>query len=795
MKNQNYLLDTDFLRQLTLQKNQEVYGKIILLTLDELPISEVQGRITGGTINIDGNSAVRRTCSLTMVSDKVDVNNSYWALKNKFKLEIGLKNTINARYPDIVWFKQGIYIFTSLSTSVQMGNFTISLSGKDKMCQLNGEVGGNICTSTDFGTIEEYETLQNGEIIKNKIRLPIKDIITNMIHLYAHESIDNVILNDIDNYGLELLEYRGTKPVYLIRHKTSGEIINITINGNQSYYRTENLDENNKIAVSDNSIIYYTNINTNSIPTLVYGKDKNNEPIEYNIIKIEKNQTFGYRKTDLTYPGDLVANVGESIVTVLDKIKNIFTDFEYFYDVDGRFIFQKKQTYINNSWNSIFANEKQVYVENSTYTSPYAFSFQDGILQTAISNSPQILNIKNDFSIWGVRKGVGGQELPIHIRYAINEKPVYYFPIRFEYKEMTEKDWEKQIYEPNKYYIRQDDNYVLAKETQKQSDIIYYQQTDEQIVKERTDEDLFKGDIVKAFVASENFDWRELIYQMALDYFKYNHTKNNFTQLIAAANPEHYPTGITGYETYYTDMQSFWRQLYFPGVKEGYEYLISESEKKQAAREILIKAKEEVTEEKIKDIELSDIIEHYKIEYNDNGYHKYIETNPELLNFDFNFLNTNGELNKYSVKTIGDRTKAVNDNKITAIYFQETPSVLILTSEEFQKLQSDQESLQNLSGYSFVNLPDWLENYFTISAQGKSAQDELYSLLNQHISLTESITLTTIPIYHLQPNMRILVQDYNMGLNGEYILNRISIPLSTAGTGSISATKVIDKIY
>jgi hypothetical protein len=46
---------------------------------------------------------------------------------------------------------------------------------------------------------------------------------------------------------------------------------------------------------------------------------------------------------------------------------------------------------------------------------------------------------------------------------------------------------------------------------------------------------------------------------MALDYFKYNHIKDNFTQLIAAANPEHYPTGITGYEEYYTDMQGFWR--------------------------------------------------------------------------------------------------------------------------------------------------------------------------------------------------------------------------------------------
>ena len=54
---------------------------------------------------------------------------------------------------------------------------------------------------------------------------------------------------------------------------------------------------------------------------------------------------------------------------------------------------------------------------------------------------------------------------------------------------------------------------------------------------------------------------------MALDYYKYNHKKDNFTQLIAAANPNHYPTGITGYETYYTDMQGFWRNLYNPNAE------------------------------------------------------------------------------------------------------------------------------------------------------------------------------------------------------------------------------------
>jgi hypothetical protein len=47
----------------------------------------------------------------------------------------------------------------------------------------------------------------------------------------------------------------------------------------------------------------------------------------------------GYRQTDLVYAGDLIENVGEAITSVLDKIKNMLGDFEYFYDLDGRFIF------------------------------------------------------------------------------------------------------------------------------------------------------------------------------------------------------------------------------------------------------------------------------------------------------------------------------------------------------------------------------------------------------------------------------------------------------------------------
>ena len=120
--------------------------------------------------------------------------------------------------------------------NVQSNNFTISLNGKDKMCLLNGEVGGSINASTDFGKLEEYDTLDNGEIVRNIIDIPIVDIIKNAVHVYAGEPLHNIVLNDIDNYGLELLEYRGETNLYMPRKISTGDVSNFIINKKQKYY-------------------------------------------------------------------------------------------------------------------------------------------------------------------------------------------------------------------------------------------------------------------------------------------------------------------------------------------------------------------------------------------------------------------------------------------------------------------------------------------------------------------------------------------------------------------------------
>jgi hypothetical protein len=69
----------------------------------------------------------------------------------------------------------------------------------------------------------------------------------------------------------------------------------------------------------------------------------------------------------------------------------------------------------------------------------------------------------------------------------------------------------------------------------------------------------------------------------------------------------------------------------------------------------------------------------------------------------------------------------------------------------------------------------------------ESMQNETYCV--------ESASITTIPIYYLQPNTKIYIRDENSKIDGEYIVSRFTIPLSYNGTMSISATKIADRIY
>ena len=753
----NPLFDYDFLKELDSYPHKTVYAKIILLNFNELPVQEIQGRISAGSVNVDGASAIRRTCSLTMITNEEQIDNIYWGLKNKFKLEVGLENNINSNYPNIIWFKQGLYVITGLSESLNASNHTINISGKDKGCLLNGEIGGSIPSTTNFSKMDINE-INGDNIITTTLDIPIKEIIKNAVISFGGESLHNIVINDIDNYGMELMSYKGDTPLYMLFNETAQMVTNMTFNSENRKCKYWDAAQNkwiekDNMKFTDSNFIFNSYIDQMATKNRTLIWDNQAKDYNYSVIKFEKDESVGYRKTELTYPGDLIANAGETVTSILDKIKNMFSTFEYFYDIDGKFIFQKKKTYINTSWNNVKVSEDEIYVDAAALTSQTIYSFDDNQMLTAISKQPALTNLKNDFAIQGVRKSATGADILIHMRYAISDKPVKYYSIKedkvyvsydyIDYKEETEIS--SDTFDRKIYYIRNAQGKFEKANEYVENQTYYY-----------------GGDW-----SGERYDWRELIYQMALDYYKYNQ-QDNFLSLIAEKNPIYFPTGKTGYEMFYIDLQGFWRDLYNPEAigQEG------------------------------KYVELP-VFGGFKERYDTfTGFNENVEKNPAVLNFWFDFMDTAGEMGQYSIQTIGHRPKAVNDSKTVAIYYKQVPQILFVSGNELRNLSKENlKDFYNLSGYNFIQISPAYEKYFSISSRQKSAQDTLDELLYQHLYCSENITLTSIPIYYLQPNNRIFVRDKKTNTNGEYLINKITIPLAYNGTSSINAQLAPNRLY
>ena len=57
------------------------------------------------------------------------------------------------------------------------------------------------------------------------------------------------------------------------------------------------------------------------------------------------------------------------------------------------------------------------------YNTKYTYTFDKDILVSSFQNSPNLSNLKNDYSLWGMRKA-GDLEVPVHMRYAVDKKPI-----------------------------------------------------------------------------------------------------------------------------------------------------------------------------------------------------------------------------------------------------------------------------------------------------------------------------------------------------------------------------------
>lgn len=367
-----YLNDMDFLTQLDKLHMRVQYAKIILLSFkDEEPIKEIQGSITSGNLSVNGSSAIRRTINLTMLasidnSNLEDIDNEI-SINKKIKVLIGYDNPLKSykNYGDIIWFPCGLFVLSSANISRSTSGWNISITGKDKMCLLDGTAGGTLPASITFH--ESLVQLDNGDI---EIQYPtIFQIIYEAVNHWGGEAIENIIITDIDDEIKMLVRYMGDKPVYF-----SNDYQSLSFEAQEDYPHM-----------------------------FSYGQDA------------------GYKYTDFTYPGELVLNAGDTVVTLLDKIVSTLGNYEYFYNIDGKFVFQEIKNYLNTG-SPLLELSPEDYVR-SYNNAKFLYSLTDLDTTTAITRNPKYDNVKNDFYVWGKRKTSTGIEVSIRYHLAIDDKP------------------------------------------------------------------------------------------------------------------------------------------------------------------------------------------------------------------------------------------------------------------------------------------------------------------------------------------------------------------------------------
>ena len=758
--NSNPLLDFNFLYELDKEHNKKIYARITSLTFDNYPNECIEGITTAGTITIDGSSSVRRVCSLSLTTDQMNINNIYWGLTSRIKIEIGIANTLLYfnQYPEIIWFPQGYFILTDFKASTSLNTTTISLTGKDKMCLLNGDLGGifNAETQLDIERIQQ----KDGSYVDEK--KSVSYIIRELVHHYAHENFYNIVINDIDKLQLKMLTNNSGADFYLIENLNTGHIEDVANKGvilpkNTYYYYDDPGLLVNFNHLREDFCFKYTNNEDDSGLTVAY-EDPTIlfDPItktKYVVIQVQHGDDIGYELTEVYYPDDLIAGVGDTVTSVLDKIIKIFGAFEYFYNLNGQFVFQAKQNYVNTVWNNKSIDTDDVFnLTNIADQISYNFESENNII--GYSNNPQLGKIKNDFTIWGKQKLSTGIEVPIHMRYAIDKKPDFYF------------NYNNEGFISDSFYTTIKNNFI-------------YTQISENII--------LLNDIRCKIV-----DWREIIYQMSLDYYQHNHDddfelniqKNNykiFTKKdFSFMEYKPYEQGKTNYEQYYHDINGFWRTLYIP--EDEFEELRNTGT-----------------------IDTDNFYKIYFIPHTNElvkkfigPWNKNIIENPTNLIFWFDFLDANlPGLGQFSVCAIGDRPKNYKNDKIGVITYKDAPDIIFISEEDYHKYQQQGKLLDYydyiINGEILTRLING--NKIRISPRGLTAQETMDDLLYQNAYCNETIDIQALPIYYLEPNTIISAKNKEKDINGYYIINKISLPLNYRDSMKITAIKYPERIY
>lgn len=720
----DFMNDRSFLLKLNQHKVREYLAAIMVLDFEtENPIARLEGKVVSGSMTVAANSAVRKTCSLTIVFDEdtkniTDINNLI-AIDKKISLSLGLKNPFYhlsqyAQYGEELWFKQGLFVITRASSSISVSSAQVSIELQDKMAFLNGTCGGTLPANTSFHDRIIYDKDGN---YTTEYPL-IKEIIFEAVNHYGGEHPSRIVIEDVPDVGRKVVRWRGSTPINFqseIDAKNSGRSFVIAAPPVTGFENT-----------------YY------------------------------QGDLVGYRETPLTYPGELILKMGQTVTNLLDEIVSTLGNYEYFYDAEGIFHFRQIKNYqatgvtplnydptitvevvdsqgnISQQTQDLDKSLQSLYFPRYT-DDAFINEFADQNLVTQIGYNPDYSKIKNDFICWGTKQDDSNSEVMVRYHLAIDVRP---------------KDIPKPVTEEEIEVIR--DNYSLCHKTIRK-------------VMNKNDGTISRYAVENAYIPDEvNETWGEVA-ALSLDEafpdlgasYHFNWREELYRQALLA-----YGTSTEG--SYYDEeLIAEWRNIFDPSSTWDLKGMDSFQRSWE---------------------------DHFG-EDNDEtpwaGYTVDVKIAPEKLRYWLDIIDTSAGVGVYGVNRIGRRTIAQENTKINQVFEGEIPDLVFIenTGQPQEMIENTQYYISIGQAYSFVN-PDQLQYFQEVNSFG-TCYESVRAMLYNNLIYNATASLTTIPILYLDVNKVVHLNFPELGVTGDFVINNISMQFGNNPTMSLSLNEAI----
>ena len=126
------------------QSIRNKYVKIELLDFNYMTVGELQGNVISGSVDVQANSDLRRSCTLSLVvtdsSFNVEAGGKIW-LDKLIKIQVGIDDI---RTGQVVWSKLGIFLINQPSYTYDAETHTLSFQGLDLVARLTGLRNGYV---------------------------------------------------------------------------------------------------------------------------------------------------------------------------------------------------------------------------------------------------------------------------------------------------------------------------------------------------------------------------------------------------------------------------------------------------------------------------------------------------------------------------------------------------------------------------------------------------------------------------------------------------------------------------